>query len=376
MVRRSTQKETLVVKVKLACIKFAGMASSGVEKYLQTITALLPKDKFEIDFYYTNAAPFLHSSFVHPVNDDSRLEFVKSHRINPIKIQVEAKIGNEEPYEWLNTDFWEHFNEEDYDFILTGRGGYPEYPFNLINKTKIIDTIHSFDGEDKPNIVKAILLCQWQAAKWASNGGNKNKAVVIPTIVKVPPKKTSDMRRQLSIPENAFVYGFHQGNREEIFSPVSLLAYNQIKNPNNYFVIMGGANHHRALARELGCPNIKFIEHSSSVEEIHNFLGGIDVFAHARVDGEVCSAAIIEGLYHGKPIISHPALNMGHAEQLDGCGKMATTLNQYAEHMLQYENDKNLYQTDSNNALKKYASSYDYKQVEEKIVRTFEEITQ
>jgi hypothetical protein len=67
---------------------------------------------------------------------------------------------------------------------------------------------------------------------------------------------------------------------------------------------------------------------------------------------------------------------MGHAEQLDGCGKMATTINQYAEHMLQYENDKNLYQTDSNNALKKYASSYDYKQVEEKIVRTFEEITQ
>ena len=38
------------MKIKLACIKFAGMASSGVEKYLQTITALLPKDKFDIDF--------------------------------------------------------------------------------------------------------------------------------------------------------------------------------------------------------------------------------------------------------------------------------------------------------------------------------------
>ena len=130
------------MKIKLACIKFAGMASSGVEKYLQTITALLPKDKFDIDFFYTNAAPFIRSSFVHPVNDNSRLEFVKSHGVNTIKVDVEAKIGDKEPYEWINTNFWSLFDENKYDFILTGRGGYPEYPFNLINKTKTINGIY------------------------------------------------------------------------------------------------------------------------------------------------------------------------------------------------------------------------------------------
>tara|TARA_Y100000004_G_C8956036_1_gene430884 strand:+ start:3497 stop:4591 length:1095 start_codon:yes stop_codon:yes gene_type:complete len=364
------------MKIKLACIKFAGMASSGVEKYLQTIAALLPKDKFDIDFFYTNAAPFIRSSFVHPVNDDSRLEFVKSHGVNTIKVDVEAKIGDKQPYEWINTNFWSLFNEDDYDFILTGRGGYPEYPFNLINKTKIIDTIHSFDGEDKPNIAKAILLCKWQAEKWASSGGNIDKAVIIPTIVKVPPKQKSNIREKLNIPDDAFVYGFHQGNREEIFSPVSLMAYNQIKNNNNFFVIMGGASRHRSLAKKINCPNIKFIDHCSSVEEIHNFLSGIDVFAHARADGEVCSAAMIEALYHGKPIISHPALNMGHAEQLEGCGKMAYSVNEYAGHMISYEEDRALYQKDSENALNKYKNFYDYKKVQEKIVSVFLDLTQ
>ena len=164
---------------KIAFIKFARMASGGVEKYLQTIACLLPKDEFEIDFFYTNAAPFINSSFVHPDNDDRRIKLMEDSGINLIKVNVEAKIGDKEPYEWINTDFWDLFDESKYCAVQTGRGGYPEYPFNLINDAKIIDSIHSFSGEDKPNIEKAILLCEWQLDKWSSSGGNKDKGVVI-----------------------------------------------------------------------------------------------------------------------------------------------------------------------------------------------------
>ena len=359
--------------MKVAFVKYAGMASGGVEKYLQTIACALPKEDFEVDFFYTNVAPLLNNSFVHPPNDPRRLEVMKEHGINTIKVQVNEKEGREGVGEWRGTDFWDLFNEDDYDIVQTGRGGSPEYPFNLIHKAKIIDSIHSFTGEDKPNIIKAILLCNWQFEKWVASGGNAEKSVIIPSLVHIEDKKYSDMREELQIPHDAFVYGFHQGNREDIFSGASLLAYNLIKNPNNYFLIMGGANQHRAVAEQIGSPNIKFVDFSSSPDTIHRFLETIDVFAHARADGEVCSAAIIEALYHGKPIISHPSLNMGHVEQIEGCGQVVNTIREYAKEMQAFEDNKEYRLEMSANARKKYDKHYKYDTVINKIIDVYYE---
>jgi glycosyltransferase involved in cell wall biosynthesis len=356
---------------KVAFIKYAGMASGGVEKYMQTIACLLPKEDFQVDFYYTNVAPTEGSNFVHPDNDSARLELMRSEGIKTIEVHVGQRGTEPSFYEWRNTNFWELFNEDSYDIIQTGRGGYPEYPFNLINKTKIIDSIHSFTGEDKPNILKAILLCKWQFEKWAESGGNAEKAVVIPSLVKIEEKKYSNLREELKIPKDAFVYGFHQGNREDIFSPVSLLAYNNIKNKNNYFLIMGGAKLHRDLASAINFPNIKFVEFSSSPDRIHEFLETVDMFAHARSDGEVCSASIIEGLYHGKPVLSHPALNMGHAEQIEGCGKIVDSIEAYAQEMLCFEKNKEYLAEMSRNARKKYEEKYKYEKVVDKILGVY-----
>ena len=360
--------------MKIAFIKYAGMACGGVEKYLQTVACLLPKEDFEVDFYYTNVAPTPGSNFVHPDNDPSRIKLMQDNGINLIKVQVSVRDGRSPTYEWKNTDFWDLFNENDYDLIQTGRGGYPEYPFTHINKTKILDSIHSFTGEDKPNIVKAILLCEWQLKKWSLTGGNPDKAVIIPSLVKIEEKEYTDLREELQIPKEAFVYGFHQGNREDIFSPVSLEAYSAVQNKNNYFLIMGGAKRHRQLAKSTGSPNIKFVEFSSSPDMIHRFLETIDVFAHARSDGEVCSAAIIEALYHGKPVISHPALNMGHADQIEGCGKMVHTHEEYVKEMAAFEENPNYLLEMSLKARKKYNGNYRYETVKGKILDTYYEI--
>jgi glycosyltransferase involved in cell wall biosynthesis len=299
---------------------------------------------------------------------------MQDNGINLIKVQVGLRDGYSPTYEWKNTDFWDLFNENDYDLIQTGRGGYPEYPFTHINKTKILDSIHSFTGEDKPNIAKAILLCEWQLKKWSLTGGNPDKAVIIPSLVKIEEKEYTDLREELQIPKEAFVYGFHQGNREDIFSPVSLEAYSAVQNKNNYFLIMGGAKRHRQLAKNIGCPNIKFVEFSSSPGIIHRFLETIDVFAHARSDGEVCSAAIIEALYHGKPVISHPALNMGHADQIEGCGKMVHTHEEYVREMVAFEENPNYLSEMSLKARKKYNGNYRYETVKGKILDTYYEI--
>ncbi|MEN6553998.1 MAG: glycosyltransferase family 4 protein [Methanobacterium sp.] len=363
---------------RIACVKFAGLASGGTERALQNIASILAQqDDYAVDYYYTNAAPFLNHWFVHPDNDNERKSWVEDFGVNTIPVYVESKEANVEPYIWNNTNFWDLFDETQYDVIQTARGGYPEYPFNLINRTKIIDGIHSDSGEDKENIVKAILISKWQAEKWAANGGNINKAVIIPNLVSVPDKFKSSLRTELEIPEDDFVYGFHQRNDPNIFSPVSLYAYSLISNPKNHFILLGGSDRHRELARQLNLNNIHFIDFSPNQNIIHNFLGAIDVYAHSRVDGEVCSVAMIEAMYHGKPIITHPGtVSMGHAEQIEGCGYMAYSVEDYANKLKEIENSKYLYQELSQKTLNRYMDKYSYDRVKQKIIDLYFEVLQ
>ena len=97
---------------KVACIKFAGLASGGTEKALQNIAMILSQqDDYTVDYYYTNAAPFLNHWFVHPDNDENRKKWVESFGINTIPVHVESKESNVEPYVWNNTNFWDLFDE-------------------------------------------------------------------------------------------------------------------------------------------------------------------------------------------------------------------------------------------------------------------------
>jgi glycosyltransferase involved in cell wall biosynthesis len=361
---------------KIACIKFAGFATGGTEKALQNIAVTLAESKkYHVDYYYTNAAPFLNCNFVHPDNSLEQKKWVESYGVKSIPVFVESKIGNKSPFEWNNTNFWNLFKESDYDVIQTARGGYTEYPFNLINHTPIIDGIHSDAGEDKPNIKKAILISKWQADKWASNGGNIKKAVIIPNLVFVPEKKPSTLRSRLNIPEDAFVFGFHQRNDPALFSPVALQAYQHIQKENVYFVLLGGSDRHRQYAKENNLKNVYFLNFTPDLNEIHDFLEGIDVYSHSRLDGEVCSVAIIEAMSHGKPIVTHPGtVSMGHLEQIEGCGYMAYNVEEYANKLKLIKDNKEIYSAMSENTLNKYFEKYSYHKVKQQIIDLYSEV--
>ena len=173
--------------IKIAFIKFAGMANGGTEKYLQTIAAHLPKDQFEVDFFYCDAAPYLGSDYKHLDTDSSRVEYCKSNGVNLKKFNVEFKDLRTPTHDWVNTDFWDHFDEDNYDVIQLGRAGHPEYPFIHINKTPIIDSIHLAGmGEDKSNVYRTVLISEEQKSKWVAAGGDPSKGVIIPVPVEVP----------------------------------------------------------------------------------------------------------------------------------------------------------------------------------------------
>ncbi len=341
--------------MNIAFCKFAGMANGGTEKYLQTLALLYKEHGHNIDYYYTNAAKILDHSWVHPDNDSTRIELMKSNGINLIPIHVESRYKNT----WNGSNFFDKF-KNGYDCLVTAGNGAAEYPYTEIHNIPIIHTVHGFHAYNQDNIIKSVMICKWQADLWIKNGGNSSRCEIIPPIVKVPSKsdlgKMDDLRDELNIPKNALVFGIHQ--REGVGNNIALEAYCRAKIDNSFYIVLGGSQIHRDNYNQ---DNIMFLNHTSDIMMIHRFLKTLDVYAHCRTDGEVCSACIIEAMYHGLPIISHVGYgpNYGHLEQLEGCGYVANEVDDYTSEILKMES-KEYRSSLSEKVSAQYRKKYDY----------------
>ena len=345
-------------KIKVAFIKFGGMANGGTEKVLQTIASELPKDQFIVDYFYCDSAPYIGSDFVHPDTDPSRVQYVKDNGVNVIKFNVEFKDLTTGTHDWVNTNFWELFDEEKYDVIQTGRSGHPEYPFTLINKTPIVDSIHlSGMAENKHNTVKTVLISKEQKQRWIMSGGPADKAEIIPNPLRIPDVGNINYREEFGW-QDKFVFGLHQRRDNHIFSPIPLEAYDEIEDDNTAFLLLGGSENYQKQARDLGLKNFKHLPPVGELEPIHKFLNTLDVYAHGRSDGEQCSCAIIEAMSHGLPVISHTAPSMGQLEQIGDAGKVTNDYQEYSEVMVDMIDDKNYYNECAQNSKKRYNEIY------------------
>ena len=352
--------------MKIAFCKFAGLANGGTEKYLQSISILYKKHEHDVDFYYTNAAPILNSSSVHTDNSPERIAILQTHEINLIKVSVGFRCPSMVT-RWIDNNFSDLFEEKNYEYLVTAGDGREEFPYNHLDNIKIIHTVHGFHAYNKSNILKSVLLCRWQANKWLANGGDRSRMVIIPPLVPVPKTWTNIFRQNYGIPADAFVYGLHQGRG--VGSLVSLQAFASLNINNCYFALLGGSDIHRQYCNNNNIKNVIFLDATSSTNDIHDFLDGIDVYAHCRVDGEVASACIIEAMFHSKPIISFigDGTNLGHLEQVENCGKMTHSVLEYAEEMIRLQ-DKNYYKEMSIRVANKYRNVYDYKIVENELL--------
>ena len=358
--------------IKVAFIKFGGMANGGTEKVLQTIAAELPKDKFIVDYFYCDSAPYIGSDFVHPDTDPSRLQYVKDNGVNVIKFDVEFKDLRTATHDWVNTNFWELFDEEKYDVIQTGRSGHPEYPFTLINKTPIVDSIHlSGMAENKHNTIKTVLISNEQRDRWIMSGGPADKAVIIPNPLRIPDVGDVNYREEFGW-QDKFIFGLHQRRDNHIFSPIPLEAYDEIEDDNTAFLLLGGSENYQKQAKDLGLKNFKHLPPVGELEPIHKFLNTLDVFAHGRSDGEQCSCAIIEAMSHGLPVISHTAPSMGQLEQIGDAGKVTNSYQEYSEVMVDMIDDKNYYNKCAQNSKKRYNEIYKLESIIKKYADIYE----
>lgn len=345
--------------MKIAFVKFGGLAAGGTERFLQNLAVGLPKEKFEVDYYYTNTAPYLGSDYIHADTDPHRKEFLENSKVNLINIDIEFKDVRVPTHDWVGTNFWDIFDENKYDVVITGRAGHPEYPFYKMKNVPLINILTLNAGVDnQSNIYKNIHLSKWSGDVWIRDGGDPNK-LEIQGIIQEMPIVNGDYRNEYGL-DGKFVYGFHQRNSEHISSTIPLEAYKKIETNNTAFLLLGGSNVHLNKAKELGIKNFYHIPHSGNAEVIHKFLNTLDVFSHGRSDGETFGTVFVEAMYHKKPCLSHKAPSNGHIEVIGNCGKVVDNVDTYSQEMLKLKNDKIYYDTLSSIAYGRYVNHYSY----------------
>jgi glycosyltransferase involved in cell wall biosynthesis len=314
-------------KVKLAIVKFGGMSAGGTEKFLQNIAAFIDKNRFSVTFFYCDAAPYLGSDFVHPDTDPARVMWLEREGVSLVKFHVGAKDITQKGHPWIDTDFWEVFDEGAFDILQTARAGHPEFPFTELRKIAIVDSIHLNAGvHNQKNIAAVMSLSKWSQRQWIRRGGDPRKSVLVshPIPDKVVRPQKNDRRG------DALVFGMHQRPSDDIFSPIPLLAYSQIETTETRFLLMGGSGKYALQASDLGLRTFKQLPFSGKPEAIEQFLLGLDVYAHGRKDGEINSTAIAEALRSSLPIVSHHSVfNQGHQEIVARSGFYAQSLDDY-----------------------------------------------
>lgn len=327
------------MRKKIAFIKFAGLAAGGTESFIQTVAANLPKDKYEVYYFYTNPAPYIGSNWVHPDNDPFRKQYLEKNGVKLIECKVAFKDVTNPIHPWIDTDFWEKYKEHGpFDLIQTGRAGHPEYPFTNIQDVPIVEAVTLAGMSDnQPNIVASLHCSKWSADQWIKSGGDPKRVHIIPLIKEMPDLSTiGNLREYLGISPNDIVFGFHQRNDPNIFSEIPLLAYKQVETEgilNTWFIQMGGSDKYSKQARELKLKRFIQINHSGDEKLIFRFLKTLDMFTHGRSDGETYGVAIAEALYCSLPIVSHVAPCMGHAETIGNAGKICNNVQEYTEEM-------------------------------------------
>lgn len=360
-------------KIRIAFIKYGGLTTGGSEKLLQIIAANLPKTRFDVTYFYSDMVPNDYQILI-PSTDSHRKEYMENKGVKLIKFTLK-KIDHTSPFlNWIDTDFWSYFNENDFDIIQTCRAGHKEFPFVKMRKKPIIDIIALSAGVDNQyNVARVLHLCSWSLESWVKRGGDRLRTRLVSLPIEIEGDKGHDLKSELKL-EGKFVFGMHQRNSDDIFSSIPLEAYAEIENETTAFILMGGSYLYRDQVKKLNIKNVIFLDQTGDSEKIFSFLKTLDVYAHGRKDGEVNSQAIAEALYCGLPIISHvSSINNGHIECIGKAGSVVKNAALYAKEMKKIMNNNDYFLFRKNMAHKRFSEHYELEGQVRKYIDIYEE---
>ncbi|MGI8684756.1 MAG: hypothetical protein ACR2MO_06665 [Acidimicrobiales bacterium] len=76
--------------IRIAFVKYAGLAAGGTERWLQTIAAHLPRDEFEVDYFFADSVPYIGSVEVVPGTEPMRKAWMQEQGVNLVEVHLEA----------------------------------------------------------------------------------------------------------------------------------------------------------------------------------------------------------------------------------------------------------------------------------------------
>ena len=202
--------------------------------------------------------------------------------------------------------------------------GYPEPPTcdpELMRRIPVVVTTNQFELENTApshQFVKRIFfVSRWlleNKARWALND---SRATVMYNPVQAPLSQ-ANLRGDLGIPEDAFVIGRVGRSDPHIFDPISLEAYHRVREAHWYFVALAPSASMVRRAKDLGVQNFLALPPTRNEHYLSMLYNTMDVFAHARRDGETFGCAIAEAMIHGLPVVSHRSPWMNAQEEIIG----------------------------------------------------------
>ena len=231
--------------------------------------------------------------------------------------------------------------------------GIPEYPFvrEIKQHTKHFVSTSVFGNQDDTIDISKVIYVSKHIQWLAGTQATKNHHVVRNPIE--APYSTENLREELGIPTDAFVFGRIGRDDENIYDPINIKAYAKVANSNTYFVFVNPSRSSRADIERLNISSARYIERTTSAVRLSQFYNTIDVLAHSRKDGECNPANVWEAAAHRKPVISHYGTTFnGHLETIQDSGFVVLPgdVEEYARIMKAFIDKEIDYETLSNNA--------------------------
>lgn len=215
------------------------------------------------------------------------------------------------------------------DIFHLHRSGYVEFPgFKfLAPKAKFIETniFGSSEFISDKQIDLSIYVSDYIKKIALANNPKKCNDPVLYNPIEQPalgftPENVQDCKKELrlkhKLPEDSIVLG--RVGRAANFDPISLLAFQKIEKrfENVYYVIVNPCENWRKTASLLDLKNVIFVDKIIDDFELSKFYLGLDIYAHARHDGECCPCNIQEAMMHGLPVVSHQSLSYNGQKEI------------------------------------------------------------
>ena len=326
-------------KIKISFVQYGGFTY----RTLVRVAEALDKNIFKVNYFWCMPGIDRFSNFKHPKPTPqeikANIEKLESNGVNVYEFEVDSRYIPDPNLPWINTNFFEIFNKVKTDIVFCWRSGRQEFPFCHL-KVPIIEWNVFGQYDPSINTIKSLAISPFCREEYIRNGGNKENS----EIVYLPVKKTisdENFRNELGLTKNTIVLGMHQRKEDTIFSDVSLRAIDYVsKNSNKeiFTLFLGGSDLYKKLANNLKI-NSFFIESTQDYKVVSKFLNTLDIYTHARKDGETLGAVLQEAMMHKLPVISHKSQWNAHIDTIGPGGIVTNNQKHYNETLLNWINN-------------------------------------